>query len=336
MSSHAEADQSQDGTRGRQASTPGDIPMRGWLDIAKRIYVSANENNISLLAAGVAFYAMLATFPALGAVVTVYALFSDPVAMQHHIQSMAGLLPPDVLSIFSEQLTSVLEQEQQSLGLGLVVSLVFAIWSAHRGVNALVYAIGVVYKQRESRSFIHFNLLTYALTAGAVILMVSALFLTIITPTVINELPLGPVATTGSQVSGKLIMLVMTMVSFALLYRYGPARRPATWRWLSPGAILSTVLWLVGSFAFTIYVASFSTYNETYGALGAIIILLMWFFLTGFSIILGAVLNAELEHQTVKDTTIGPDRPLGSRDAVVADTVGKDFDGERPQIPLNR
>lgn len=309
--------------RGRKATSPTDIPPKGWWDILRRVFDKIGQQNVSILSAGVAFYAMLAIFPALGAIVTLYALVADPADVATHFQAMARILPTDVATIINDQLSSLAGREEQKLGFGLLIGVLFAIWSAHKGVDALVRAVTVAYDERETRGFVKMNVLTYVMTLGAVMLVVTTIALLVALPTLLAWLPLSGFVTIAVRVSGWLLFVGIVMLALGVLYRYAPPRRSAHWRWISPGALTATLLWLAGSAAFSFYVTSFGNYNETYGTLGAIIVLLLWFFLSGYAIVLGAALNAEMEHQTARDTTVGGAQPMGERGAYVADTLGE-------------
>jgi len=315
--------------RGRGARTPAAIPLKGWRDILWRAFEKVVAQNVSILSAGIAFYAMLALFPALGAIVTVYALIADPADVAEHFATLSSILPPDVASIIDRQLQTLTGQ-QQGLGVGLVFGLLFAIWSARRGVDALVRAVTVAYDERETRGLIRINLLTYVLTLGAVMLLVTTVVLLVALPTLLAYLPLSGLAALAGRAGGWVIFFAVVMLALGVLYRYAPPRRPARWRWLSPGAFVATLLWVAGSVGFSVYVTNFGSYNETYGTLGAVIVLLLWFFLTAFSIVLGAVLNAEMEHQTARDTTVGHPKPMGERGAFVADTLGESTEKDSP------
>ena len=308
--------------RGREAYSPVGIPPKGWWDIVRRVFAKVVAQNVSILAAGVAFYAMLALFPALGAIVTTYALIADPTDVSEHFNQLSGILPPDVASIIDRQLTALASRDQ-GLGLQLVLGLLFAIWSARRGVDALVRAITVAYDEKETRNIIKMNALTYVLTLGAVMLLVTTVALLVALPTALAFLPLSALTTFAARAGSWVIFFGVMILAISLLYRFAPPRRSARWRWLSPGAFLATVLWVAGSAGFSLYVTSFGSYNETYGTLGAIIVLLLWFFLSAFSIVLGAATNAEMEHQTARDTTVGGAQPMGQRGAYVADTLGE-------------
>ena len=310
--------------RGRGATHPFEIPSRGWWDIGKRVFVRIGEESFGVMAAGAAFYAMLAIFPALGALVTSYALVSDPADVQAFFADYSGILPDDVATIINDQLVSLASREEQSLGLGLIAGILFAVFSARRGIDALVRGTTAAYRERETRSFLKMNALTFVLTLGAVGLLVTTIALLVVLPTVVEYLP-GIYGLTAllARAAGWLVFGALVTFSIGVLYRVGPPRTHARVSWVTPGSVIATLLWIAGSAGFSYYVSSFGNYNETYGTLGAIIVLLLWFFLTAYSILLGALLNAEMEHQTARDTTTGGPKPLGERGAVVADTLGE-------------
>ena len=308
--------------RGRNATSPAQMPLRGWGDIARRVWQRLDEDNVSILSAGVAFYAMLAVFPALGAIVSVYALIAEPADVQAHFERVSSFMPGDVSSIFNEQLLALASQEQQELSVGLIFSILLGIWSAHRGVDALVRAVTVAYKETESRNFFKLNALTYVMTLGAVLMVVTAITLMVGLPTIVAFLPFSGLMTALGGLLGWLLFVSIAVFAISVLYRFGPPRAPAKWRWVSAGALMATVLWMIGSISFSYYVSQFGQYNETYGTLSAIVVLLTWFFVTSFSLVLGATVNAELEHQTRLDSTSGKPKPMGERGAQVADTLG--------------
>jgi len=309
--------------RGRQAVKPFQISTLGWRDIIKRVFDAVSKERMSILSAGVAFYSVLAIFPAFAAILTVYALVADPQTVTEHLHRANGLLPGDVLVIFNDQLSSLASRPAQGLGMNLIVGLLFAVWSAHKGVDALVSAIGAAYHEPETRGFFKLQAITYAMTMVAVIFVVLLLVLMVVVPSITAMLPTPGWWETIAPVLRWIIFIAIVSLAIGTLYRFAPARRPAQWRWLSLGSICATVMWLIGSAAFSFYVSRFGTYNETYGTLGAIIVLLLWFFISSYAIILGAALNAEMEHQTLRDTTKGAPRPIGERGATVADTVGE-------------
>lgn len=310
-------------TRGRAASTPTDIPLRGWQDVIRRVYNKLERDNISIISAGVAFYGMLSIFPALAAIVTLYALVADPSTVQQHFSSVSGFMPVDVINIISDQLTALASRDTEGLSIGLIIGVLTAIWSAHRAMDALVRAITVAYGEEEDRGLLKMILLTFGLTFGAILMVVVVLILLVFIPTVTAFLPSTSYFVQIAPYARWLAFVVLVIFTIGVLHRSAPPRRPASWRWLSVGSVLATLLWLGGSVAFSVYVQQFDTYNKTYGTLGAIVVLLMWFYLTTYSIVLGAAVNAELEHQTTRDTTIGEDKPIGERGAFVADHIAE-------------
>lgn len=309
--------------RGRAAERPSEIPKLGWKDILLRTKKEAARDSISLVAAGVAFYGLLAIFPALAAVISIYGLLADPADIERQINSVMGLIPPEAAAILQQQLESLASQPATGLSIGVVVGILLALWSTAKGVKALIEGLNIAYDQEERRGFFKLNGIALLLTVGAVLMAILALGLIAVLPAVINVLNLsGPLATAASLLSWPLL-LIAVVVSLAVIYRYGPCRNEARWRWVSWGAGAATALWLVGSILFSVYVANFGNYGKTYGSVGAIVILMMWFFLTAYSVLLGAELNAEIEHQTMRDTTERPEKPMGRRGAYVADTVGE-------------
>lgn len=313
--------------RGRGADQPGDIPKLGWKDILWRTWEEQGKDNISMIAAGVAYYALLAIFPAVGALVSLYGLVASPAGVEHQIQQAAGLLPPEALKIITDQAQKVATAPPQGLGFGVVFGLLLTLWSASRGTNAVVTALNIAYGEEERRSFIRLALLSLGLTVAGLLFLIVTLALIVAVPAAINIIGLqDTIVGWAASLARWPILAVAIMASLAVLYRYAPDRREPKWRWVSWGAVIATLVFLLGSAAFSLYVSSFGSYNETYGSVGAVVVLLLWFNLTSYVILLGAELNAEIEHQTARDTTKGNGRgekPLGQRDAYVADTVGR-------------
>ncbi len=303
----------------RQVHSPEHLSKSDAWAIVKRVFFRLESDNITMLAAATAFYALLALFPALAAVVALYALVANPQDILQHLSAIEGVVPADVLEIVNGQLTAITGEENE-LGLRFIVGLAIALWSAHRGIHALVNTITIAYRERETRNFIYLNLLTLVLTLGAIIMAVVVMIVMLITPVMLSFFPISAWESTLTTLATWVILFVVVILALSVLYRFSPPRKPAKWRWLSPGATLATVLWVSSSYGFSIYVNTFGNYSETYGALGAIIVLLLWFFITSFVVVLGALLNAEMEFQTLHDTTIGEAKPIGERGAVVADT----------------
>jgi membrane protein len=308
---------------GRDAERPGEIPPRGWFAILKRVKAEVKEDNVTLLAAGVAFYGMLAIFPAIIAVVTVYGMVADPAQVQSQVNEFAKGLPAGADQLITEQLNNVVNAGQQALSIGLAISLLAVLWSASGGVQGLVKSLNLVYDEHESRGFVKLRGLSLLLTLGAIVVVVVALTMIAVFPGVVDDLGLGQAGELAASIARWVVLALVVLTALAVLYRYAPDRANPRWRWVSWGAVVALVVWLLGSVGFSWYVDNFGKYNQTYGALAAVIVLLLWLFLSSFAVLLGAELDAEIERQTARDTTTGPDRPLGERDAEVADTVGE-------------
>jgi membrane protein len=308
---------------GREAEHPGQIPPRGWFAVLRRVKAEVKEDNVTLLAAGVAFYAMLAIFPAIIAVVTVYGMVADPSQVGSQVGELAKGLPSGADQLLTTQLKSVTSAGRQSLSIGLAASLLAVLWSASGGVQGLVKGLNLVYDERETRGFIKLRGLSLLLTLGAILFAVIAIALVAVFPGVVDNFGLGKAGQLAASVVRWVVLALLVLVALAVVYRYAPDRANPRLRWVSGGAVVALVLWLLGSLGFSWYVDNFGKYNQTYGALAAVIILLLWLFLSAFVVLLGAELDAETERQTARDTTTGPERPLGQRDAEVADTLGE-------------
>jgi membrane protein len=317
------ANRSNGDAAGREAERPSEIPPRGWFAVLKRVKAEVKEDNVTLLAAGVAFYAMLAIFPAIIAVVTVYGMVADPAQVQSQVGEFAKSLPSGADQLLTDQLKNVTSAGRQSLSIGLAVSLLAVLWSASSGVQGLVKGLNLVYDEKESRGFLKLRGLSLLLTLGAILVVVVAIALVAVFPAVVDDLGLGKTGELAASIARWVVLALLVLVAVAVLYRYAPDRANPRWRWVSWGAVVALVLWLLGSIGFSWYVDNFGKYNQTYGALAAVIILLLWLFLSAFAVLLGAEIDAEIERQTVRDTTTGPERPMGRRDAEVADTVGE-------------
>ena len=308
---------------GREAERPSQIPPRGWFAILRRVMAEVKEDNVSLLAAGVAFYAMLAIFPAIIALVTVYGMVADPAQVESQVGEFAKSLPSGADELITEQLRNVVNAGEQALSIGLALSLLAVLWSASGGVQGLVKGLNVVYDERESRGFLKLRGLSLLLTLGAIVVAVVALALITVFPAVIDDLGLGEAGELAASIGRWVLLALLVLAALAVLYRFAPDRANPRWRWVSWGAVVALALWLLGSVGFSWYVDNFGKYNQTYGALASVIILLLWLYLSAFAVLLGAEFDAEIERQTARDTTTGPERPLGERDAEVADTLGE-------------
>lgn len=304
---------------GSRANSPTQIPVRGWRQVLSRAWHSSQEDNVSMLAAGVAFFGFLALFPALIALVTLVGLIADPAQITQQVQSFTAGLPPASRQLISDQLNAITQSSGGALTIGLVVSLLAALWSASSGTSNLMAAVNIAYEEKETRGFVKLRGIALLLTLGTVVFLMLTLALIAVVPVVLQVVPLGPLGTVLAQVLRWALLLALIIVGLAMLYRVAPDRNAPKLRWVSVGSVLAALLWLLGSVGFSLYVNYFGNYNKTYGALAGVIVLLLWFFLTSYIVLLGAEINAQSEYQTERDTTIGQPRPMVQRDAVVAD-----------------
>jgi membrane protein len=309
--------------RGRSASRPSQIPRRGWRDILLRVKEEQSKDNLSMIAAGVAYYWFFAVFPALAAAVSIYGLAADPQELQRHIDSISGVMPKEAYEILRDQLTAIVQHSGGALSLGMIAGILLTLWSANKGMQALMTALNIVYDEKERRGFIRLNLISLLLTFCAIVLGLIAIAFVIAVPALMGILNLpGAIQALFTYLRWPLLGIFL-IFALAVAYRFCPDRDSPKWRWVSWGSASATLLWLSGSALFSVYVANFGSYSKTYGSMGAVIILLMWFYLTSYIILLGGELNAEMEHQTRKDSTTGRPKPMGRRDAYVADTSGE-------------
>lgn len=308
--------------RGRTAAEPSEIPALGWRDVLWRIVVSVPQDRVLATAGGVSFFALLATFPGLAAIVSLYALFSDPGVIGKHLSLLAGVLPSGVLDLLADQLGRIAEQSTGRLSTASLVSLLIAIWSANSGVSALFDALNVIYKEREKRTLVRFYATTFLFTLSGLLFALAAIGMVVVLPVALDRLGFGSSTDTLMRVARWPTLLVLVSLGLSLIYRYGPSRREAKWRWVTWGSVAAALGWVGGSVLFSWYVASFDSYNRVYGSLGAGIGFMTWIWLSLVIVLLGAELNAELERQTARDSTAGRPKPLGWRQARAADTVG--------------
>jgi membrane protein len=309
------------GHAGHDASTPGDIPAAGWWQVLRRVWRETSSDQMSMIAASCAFYAMLALFPAISVLISLYGLAFDPGAIEHQLIAVRDVLPAAAYDLVAQRLHDLVSKPAAALSWGLALSLAVALWSASAGTKSLMAALNVAYEEPEKRGLIRFNLTALFFTLCGVAGVALALTLIVGLPALLRLEVLGPWGAIAARVISYALLLVCVVVGLALLYRYAPSRRQASWHWITPGSLLAALLWLLASVLFSLYVSRFASYDATYGPLGAVVILLIWFYLSAFVVLLGAELNAELELQTKRDTTKGPERPMGKRGAYVADHV---------------
>ena len=309
--------------RGRGARRPRQIPPRGWKDILFRLRDEMIEDRVFAASGSVAFFGVLAVFPALLALVSLYGIFADPADVKEQVAGLSKLLPPGAEELLLDRLGELVSTSSTTLGAGLVLAVLGALWSASVGMKAIMDAINVAYDEKEKRSFLKLRGQAILLTLGSLLVaaLVFALFASV--PAVVEALSLGIDGQRVVSVARWPLMGLLVMLWFSVLYRFGPCRSEPKWRWVSWGAFLATTLWLAGTAAFSFYVDRFGSYNETYGAIGSVIVFMIWLYISSFVVLLGAEVNAEMEHQTAKDSTVGPPQPMGERGAVKADTLGE-------------
>ena len=312
---------------GRDATKPTEIPARGWKEIALRVFSEFKNDRVQLVAAGVTFYLLLSLVPALTALVSMYGLFTEPANVQEHLSLLQKWLPGGGQEIFAEQLQRLSSQANTSLGFALAGSLAIALWSTNNGMKALFEAMNVAYDEAEERSFIKLTLTSLVFTLGAMLLLITIVAVVVILPAVLplilNALGLGSQVQLLVQAASGLILVAAALVALSALYRWGPSRSEAQWKWITPGAGIAALVGIIASVLFSWYVSNFGTYNETYGSLGAVIGFMTWLWIMVTFIITGGELNAEMEHQTQRDSTTGPAQPMGQRGAQMADTVAQ-------------
>jgi membrane protein len=261
----------------------------------------------------------LSLFPAIIAAVLTWGLVADPAQMRDQARNVATALPSSARDLLMKQVNSLIDKPSQSLGIGLVISLALALWSASGGIGNLISAVNLTYDENETRGFVKRKALALGLTLAMIVGGLLALGLVAVAPAVFDAIGLPTWTRVLVEVGRWLLLLALVAVGLAVIYRVAPDREAPQFKWVSTGAVVATVIWLVASLAFSVYVDNFSSYGKTYGSLAAVVILLLWLWISFYVILLGAEINAETEAQTLKDTTTGPEQPLGTREAVKAD-----------------
>ncbi len=308
---------------GREADSPAEIPWRGWRAVLGRTFREIISDKISLVAAGCAFYAMLALFPAISMLISIYGLVFNPATVEPQLQVLRHLLPPAGFSLIADRVHTLVAQKPGALGFSLIVSTLITLWSSATGTKSMLSALNLAYEENEARSFIRFQVTGFVFTIAAILSAVIGLALLLFLPATLTFLGLPANQKGVIQLLSLLVLVAFVMLALSVLYRFGPSRHQAKWHWVTPGSALATVLWLIASAAFSFYVGHVASYDATYGPLGAVIGVMMWFWVSAYVVLAGAELNAELELQTVRDSTSGPPKPLGRRGAYVADHVSR-------------
>ena len=308
--------------RGRSAEHPHEISSAGWRDILLRVWHNLRRDSTSLVSAGIGLHALLAVFPALAVIISIYGMFASTTDVANQLGPFLSILPGDAATLVQAQLQSIAGPRNRTLGFGAVAGALLALWNSRQGMVALMTATNIAYNQRERRGFFRQAAISLAFSLGAMLVFLAMLLVGVAVPLVLQAAGLGRGITVAVLVFRWVLLWSVAVLGFAVVYRYAPDRETPKWRWVTWGSVIAATLWILGSLVFALYVQNFGSYGKTYGALGGVIVLLMWFYLMGFTIVLGAEINAEMEHQTSVDTTAGPPAPMGQRGAYVADTVG--------------
>ncbi|MCP3447528.1 YihY/virulence factor BrkB family protein [Bradyrhizobium sp. CCGUVB14] len=307
---------------GRGSTSPFAIPWSGWKDILWRTYQRIDDDRLLATAGGVVFFGLLAIFPAVTALVSSYGLFADPSTISDNLQTLAMMLPQGTFQIVEDQVARVVSKGNTALGATFAFGLVLAIWSANAGVKSIFDALNVAYEEREKRGVIKLNLISLSFTVGGIVALLLMVAAVVAFPLALDHLGIAPESKLIVALARWPLLLVILLAALAILYRFAPSRDAPRWQWLSIGAVTAALLWIAGSALLSWYLSAFANYNATYGSLGAAIGLMTWMWMSAIVIMFGAELNSEVERQTLRDTTTGRPKPLGSRDAVSADTVG--------------
>jgi membrane protein len=315
----------EDKQNAQSAESPAQMPASAWKNVLVRTWAEAAKDNVGLVAAGTSFYCFLALVPLLGSVVLTYGLVADVQTVGDHIAGLVAVLPAEAAKLIGEQLIAVVQGSSEKKGFGLLIALGVALFGARNAAGALITALNIAYEEEEKRGFIRVNLLALGITAAGVLAAVAGILAVAALNYLHLAVPQGsPVLIAAGRVVSFILVALAAAGMAALLYRYGPSRQNARWRWLTPGSALFAVSLVLLTLGFGFYASNFGSYGATYGTLSSVVVLLTWIYLSAYALLFGAELNSELEHQTARDTTTGPERPLGQRGAWAADTVAED------------
>lgn len=312
------------GRPARDARQPSELNRRAWKGVLARVWNGISEDHLSIIAAGVAFFGMLAVFPSIAALIGIYGVFANPDAVAQNLERVRPVLPGDVYTLLESQVDRLLTAGTSSLGIASLIAIVLALWSSRAGVMALMEGLNIVYRERDTRNIVWIYASSFLLTVIVLAMAILALVVVVALPAVLTFLHFENFGALGAWLARVLPLLILgvaVVFVIGVLYRMGPHRKPARKRWVTPGAFLATFGWVLASYLLSTYISRFANFNETYGSLGAIIALLLWLYVSAFVVLLGAKFNAEMELATEHDTTAGPPRPMGKRGAYVADHV---------------
>ena len=311
--------------KGHEAASPAQMPTPAWKDIVARTYKRIWDDNVGLVAAGVAFYGFFALLSLLGLIVLAYGFAADPFTVIQHMSALTAVLPTDVAFIIGDQLMTAVQASQKTKGLGIVLAFLVATYGGTNGAAAIITALNIAYEEKEKRSLLRFYLIAVAMTIGALVVALMALAATAALAYLQHLVPRAPgELVIAGKVLGYVVLALFAAGIASILYRFGPSREDARWKWITPGSTFAAATWLLLTWAFGIYVSRFTNYHATYGSLGAVVALLTWMYLSAYAFIVGAELNSEIEHQTAIDSTTGSPKIMGERGAWAADNVATD------------
>lgn len=319
--------------KGHQASSPAEMPTPAWKDILKRTYKRTWDDNVALVSAGVAFYGFFALLSLLGLIVLLYGFFADPLTVIEQMRKLTAILPPDVVILIGDQLLTAIHSSEGIKGVGIVIAILVAIYGGTNGSASVITALNIAYEEKEKRSLFQFYLLAVCMTFSAVVVAFVALSATAAVGYIDNALPQAtPAFVLAGKLAGYFLLACLAALMASVLYRVGPSREDAKWKWITPGSAFAALAWLLLTLAFGFYVSNFTNYHASYGSLGAVVALLTWMYFSAYAFVVGAELNSEIEHQTAKDSTTGAPEPLGDRGAWAADNVAMgDTVQDRPE-----
>lgn len=300
--------------------SPAEIRLKDWRAILFRAAGRTLADNVGLIAAGMAFYAFLSVFPAMAALLMLWGLFTDMAALGPQLQAVRDIAP-DAFDLVADQMATIASQPDHDLTIGLIVTILLAIWSASGAVSAMMNAMNMAYQEKEKRNFLHLTLLSLTFTVCGILFVGLSIAAIAAVPPILEALYLGAFLEAAIRAVRWLLMIGLFLVATAMIYRIAPSRTHARWSWIVPGAIAASLLWLIASVAFSVFLDNFNAYNATFGSLAAVAALLMWFWLSAYAICMGAELNSQLELFTTRDTTIDKPKRPGERGAYVAEHI---------------
>ena len=309
---------------GHRASSPAEMPPPAWKDIFARTYKRVWDDNVALVSAGVAFYGFFALLSLLGLIVLLYGFFADPLTVIEQMRTLMAILPGDVVTLIGNQLLTAVHSSQSTKGIGVAIAILVAIYGGTNGSASVITALNIAYEEKEKRSLFRFYLLAVSMTLIAVVAALSVIAATAALAYLQIIVELTGAAVVVAKVVGYLLLALIAAAVAATLYRFGPSREDAKWKWLTPGSIFASLVWLLLTVVFSFYVTHLTNYQVSYGSLAAVVALLTWMYLSAYTFLIGAELNSEIEHQTAKDSTTGEPRPMGTRGAWAADNVATD------------